>query len=52
MIVEPLDPNAPLDTLLDSVQYQTFLYFWEGAHAESKLIYDKRWVNGAISTLR
>lgn len=50
MIVEPLDPNAPLDTLLDSVQYQTFLYFWEGAHAESKLIYDKRWVNGAIAT--
>ena len=50
MIVEPLDPNAPLDTLLDRVQYQTFLYFWEGAHADSKLIYDKRWVNGAIAT--
>lgn len=50
MIVEPLDPDAPLDTLLDQVQRQTFLYFWEGAHADSKLVYDKRWVNGAIAT--
>jgi hypothetical protein len=50
MIVEPLDPDAPLETLLDQVQRQTFLYFWEGSHADSKLIYDKRWVNGAIAT--
>jgi hypothetical protein len=50
MIVEPLDPNAPLDTLLDRVQYQTFLYFWEGGHAHTRLPYDKRWVNGALAT--
>ncbi len=50
MIVEPLNPDAPLDLLLDRVQRQTFLYFWEGAHAESRLIYDKRWVNGALAT--
>jgi hypothetical protein len=50
MIVEPLDPEAPLDTLLDQVQRRTFLYFWEGGHADSKLPYDKRWVNGALAT--
>jgi hypothetical protein len=50
MTFAPLDPNAPLDTLLDEVQRHTFLYFWEGSHVDSKLPYDKRWVNGALAT--
>ncbi|MBW6421571.1 hypothetical protein KX729_08980 [Rhizobium sp. XQZ8] len=39
-------PPASLDDCLDKVQSQTFRFFWEGAHPESGLAFDKCFANG------
>ncbi len=38
--------SADLDSLLDDVQQRTFRYFWDGAHAQSGLPYDKCLLDG------
>jgi hypothetical protein len=37
----------PDDALLEAVQRQTFRYFWDGAHPDSGLAYDRRTTQGA-----
>lgn len=39
-------PPASLDDCLDKVQSQTFRFFWDGAHPESGLAFDKCFANG------
>ena len=38
--------SADLDSLLDDVQQRTFRYFWDGAHPQSGLPYDKCLLDG------
>src|SRR5581483_6145231 len=40
------------DALLETVQRQTFRYFWEGAHPLSGLAFDRRPVRGAADESR
>jgi len=42
-------PPVSLDDCLDKVQSQTFRFFWEGAHPESGLAFDKCFANGDLS---
>jgi Uncharacterized protein conserved in bacteria len=45
-----LDPHAsPLDLWLDEIQSRTFRFFWEGAHPQSGLPFDKCLVSGGPS---
>ena len=43
--------SADLDSLLDDVQQRTFRYFWDGAHAQSGLPYDKCLLDGTLRLL-
>ncbi|MGE7367703.1 glucoamylase family protein [Neorhizobium sp. NPDC001467] len=42
--------SLPLDALLDEVQYRTLLYFWEGAHPQTGLPFEKRGADGEMVT--
>lgn len=44
-----LPPDPSLDDCLDKIQSRTFRFFWDGAHPESGLPFDKCFVSGAPS---
>jgi hypothetical protein len=41
--------SASLDLCLDEIQSKTFKFFWEGAHVQSGLPFDKCFISGAPS---
>lgn len=42
--------HPPLDDCLEQIQRQTFRYFWDGAHPDTGLPFDKRLVTGEKAT--